>query len=569
MPKNQTQLVGIVVAGDTLEQAKDHYRAVATGNDVAVLESEDGSVKIATAANSGLQLLNPIDGNELVESELDAEMKSLSSASEGGVFAEYVQCTNGCQSHVIASSVELLKKCPACASNLPNIKGNDVKDETILAFASTFEEASEQYANLVQGETEVRAFECANVVVACASEMSFDIYQGIKAQATSASVKLKAVASNADGEIEANHFVCSSKSCKTHVLASNDSPLFCPACSGGLIDPADVATASDDNDYEEEDEEFEEEEFEDDGESEDDYEEDEDYDDEDDAITLSVSSATYGGGVRRKEKSKEMVSVAASFVALSANEMEFAKVDVAYAGNVAGEPTWVAFYEGTPFAKATASTSKVENFASDLFGRSFAAIAAEQGVSQAMQELGFVEIKPQINVDQYVQGEVNSQVETRVADIAKASARDAEEFNDRFLAAIATASQGINRGFYKNLQNPVRVALATALEEAGIVGAEQLVNKAFAKYGDDYHKQLVAKACEIMRYDLDVQNQIANAVAEHQNPQDGAEVSVSSAIPVGRPLPNQQKQNIATASTKSTTPNDFNAKLSKLTFGRR
>jgi hypothetical protein len=268
-----------------------------------------------------------------------------------------------------------------------------------------------------------------------------------------------------------------------------------------------------------------------------------------------------------------LVSVAASLVAYAGSEMTADKVDVAFAGNVAGEQSWFAFYEGVPFAKATASSTKVkENFSSEVFGRTFKAIAADKGVATAMDELGFVEIKPEIKVEQFVQSQVESQVEARTASIAEASARDAQEFNDRFLAAIATASQGINRGFYRGMQNPIRVALASALEEVGVQGAEQLVAQAFNKHGDDYHKQLVEQASKIMQYDLTVQNQMAKAVSEHQEPEEEeTQVSVSSSVPVGRPVAGakpQPQRETAVASSQN-KPSDFSNKLKTLHFGKR
>lgn len=589
MSARKAQMRGIVVAGDTLEQAKEFYRAVATGNDVQLLGSSDGAMCIATASNSGLQLLDPTNGEELVAvASDDGVIKSLASNSNESVRAHYIQCTAGCNTHIIADDAALLHKCPACASDLPvleeenvktnqTMKGQSERNEAIIAFASSFAAASEQYAALVRGDSEVHAFECDNVVVATASAMNFDIYQGVEAKATEHSPQIFKAVASAGEEVEAHHFMCVSKSCGTHVVASDESPLFCPECSAGLIDPSDIATASDE-DEDEDDEDEDEEDYDDLAEDEDDEEfEDEDEEDEDDAITLSVSSAQRGG-IRRKAKavasseSEKLVTVAASMVAYAANEMDAAKVEVAYAGSIAGDSTWFAFYEGVPFAKATASSSKVENFASEVFGRTFTAIASAQGVATAMNELGFQEIKPEIKVEQFVQSEVNSQVEARVAQIAEASARDATEFNDRFLAAIATASQGINRGFYKGMQNPIRTALASALEEVGIRGGEQLVAKAFAEHGDSYHKALVGKASEIMQYDLTVQNQIANAVSEHQEPE--VETAVASSVPVGRPVmtggnigQTQVQREIAVASSKSA--DDFASKLAGLTFGKR
>lgn len=620
MSKDKAQLRGIVVVGDSLEQAKGFFAAVASGTDVSVYASANGEMQIATASadTTGIQILDPLNGEELVPvTAADGVIESLASASGTEVEAHYVQCTAGCNSHIIADDAALLHKCPACASDLPDLENPNVKpnqtetagqpEEALIAFANSFEEASKQYVALVKGETEPHAFLCDDTVVACASAMPFNIYQGVESVASEhVPTSMAAIASAAveSGEnVPAHHFMCVSKSCGTHVVASNESPLFCPGCSAGLIDPADIATASDEDDEDDE-EDFDDlnddeddESEEDDSEDDEDDEEDEDFDEDDDeAITLSVSSAKPVGGVRKKAKAtatatdtqtqepvqpqaaapvvaEPLVSVAASFVALSATEMQPENVDVAYAASVAGDSRWYAFHNGIPFAQALASASKVENFATDVFGRTFKAIAADQGVAVAMSELGFTEIKPEIKVEQFVQAEVTSQVESRVAQIAQASANDAAEFNSRFLAAIATASQGINSGFYKGeAQNPISLALATALEDAGISGGADLVAQCFARHGDVYHKALVAKASQIMQYDLTVQNQMAQAVADHQNPQTQGEVSVASTFPVGRPVVDRQVQPVQqreTSIASSVSTDDFAKRLQGLSFGRK
>lgn len=603
MTKDKAQRRGIVVVGDTLEQATGFFTAVAKGENVSVFQNVDG-VQIATASAevSGIQILDPLSGEELVSvDDQQVVIESLASALGQSVEAQFVQCTAGCNSYVMSDDTELLHKCPACASDLPDLGNSNVnenqnaapgeKRESLLAYAGSFEEASQQFVAMVNGEVQPHTFQCDDVVVACASEMKFNIYQGVEAiGAQEAPVSMAAFASSAEGEqknVPAHHFMCVSKSCGTHVVASDESPLFCPGCSAGLIDPADIATASDD---EEDDEDYDEDDLADDESEEDDEdedfeddEEDED-DDEDEAITLSVSSAKPSG-VRKKEKAtaaaaqpaaaEPLVSVAASFVALSSGEMKPENVDVAYAANIAGDSRWYAYHEGIPFAQALASQSKVENFATDIFGRTFKAIATEHGVATAMAELGFTEIKPEINVEKFVEAEVTSQVESRVAQIAEASSRDAAEFNSRFLAAVATASQGINSGFYKGeAPNPIIAALASALEEAGITGGAALAAQCFARHGDAYHKALVAKASQIMQYDLTVQNQIAQAVADHQNPQTGVETSVASSLPVGRPVGGLaqvglQQETRETATAASQQVDDFAQRLGRLQLGRR
>ena len=60
------QLRGIMVAADSQEQAINLFRAVASGTNVQMLKSEDESFCIATPVVNRMQLMNPLDGQELV-----------------------------------------------------------------------------------------------------------------------------------------------------------------------------------------------------------------------------------------------------------------------------------------------------------------------------------------------------------------------------------------------------------------------------------------------------------------------------------------------------------------------
>mgnify|MGYP007016145071 FL=1 len=285
-------------------------------------------------------------------------------------------------------------------------------------------------------------------------------------------------------------------------------------------------------------------------------------DDGEEALTLSLAS---GGGAVQKEKYKPepMVAVAASFVAIAASDMTPDNVEVAYAGSIRNEPTWIAFYDGIPFAKATASSSKNEFIGDPIFGRTFGATAKEHGVAHALSEMGFQEIKPEINVAAHVQAEIASQVESRATELAQAATQESKHLSERFEAALASAAQGINKGFFPDLKNPVRMALASTLQDLGIEGGDELLQKAFVQHSDDYNKMLLAKASDIIRYDLEVQNQLANAINQIQ---EVGITATASSLSVGKPAvtAKQPAKEVATAS--SSVPNDFSQKLANLRF---
>lgn len=609
--KRNSHLRGIVVAADTQEQAMDHFRAVASGN-YKVFESKDGEYAVATSNTSELHILDPINGEEMVAVPEDEKHDMVATASaDEDMDAFYIACANGCGSHVIASEEDLLQQCPSCASALPKLEDADLKTNTqpkeiLLAVASSRKEAAKVYRALASGECETFHTLCDDDVMVISNQpLKFDIYKG-----TAASKPVEdftptlAVASseNEDGEKKLQvHYLCTASDSgeQLHILASDQSPVFCPETSVGLVDPSDVlseqerAVASsdfddeDEEDYDDEDESEEDDSEEDDeDESDDEEDEDEEEDDEDDedlSLSLASDKPVKKGGVRRKAKPEVAtasaakpevsapVSINASFVAYASSEMKDESVEVAYAGTIKGEPTWIAFHDGIPFAKAVASSAENKaEFASANFGRAFKAIAADEGVTAAMSQLKFEEIKPQINVDQLVATQIETQVEARAAELASAASRDTSEMAARFEAALATAARGINTGFFKDVQNPIRLALASSLDDMGIQGGEELLKNAFAAHSDVYNQRMIAKASELMKYDLEVQNQMAQAVSEVQE----QNVATAASLSVGRPVNQTSKSGVnfpvekELATASADVPNSFQSKLKGLRLGR-
>uniref|UniRef100_A0AB39CEI3 ATPase n=1 Tax=Pseudomonas phage HRDY3 TaxID=3236930 RepID=A0AB39CEI3_9VIRU len=266
------------------------------------------------------------------------------------------------------------------------------------------------------------------------------------------------------------------------------------------------------------------------------------------------------------------VEVSASFVSIASNEMKENSVDVNYVGSVQNEPTWVAFHNGVPFAKAVASAAENKaTFADPSFGRAFKAIAAEQGVQAAIEQLRFEEIKPVVQIAQVVAEQIQTQVSEQGAVLAEASAKDQSELAERFRGALATAAHGINTGYFRDTSNPILTALASTLESIGLEGAEDLLQRAFLDHSPEYHAAILAKAGEIMKYDAVVQNQMATAVTqiEPKNVVATASSSLSMGRPVQRPVQVQkQESELATASAQQSQPSNFKSKLTGLKLFR-
>jgi len=658
---------GIVVAGNSLEEAQELYRAVATGQDVKAMHDEGETFVVLSSAKSDISMINPLTGADdlHVGDGLTEQMEFLSSDSEA-VNINYTVCLAGCQAHVLADDAEMLTHCPACASVLPELTAEQIaalagedEDEgcegcqlAAIASGATLEEAVANYQAMVLGESESpQTIKCGDVLVSVAGAGAFDPYKGCASTIVKHEPEYLESLASTSAELDAHHFVCASSTCEApHVVSSDDMPVFCPSCSSGLMEVDDVqegteanagtddededdndqddnneanagteddseeaiaaadadldreieealAGSDDDDDSDEDDEDDEDFEDDDSDEDEDDEEEEdedededdedlgddededeEDEDEEDDALTLSVSSVVETPAVTRarnrqearasvqqeEQESEQMTAVAASFIATASaqSELDVKKVEVTYSALASGNK-WFAFYDGVPFAVATAASAEKHSqiFNTDVFGRAFLAQASEQGVNVAVENMGFQEIKPEIQVADYVKSEIDQQVEVKTNEVAQAAAQEKAEHADRHLAAMALAATGLTNNFFKGHVNPIAQQLIESLSAVGLDNAASLVNQAFVQNSEAWHKMLLAQASKIMSYGLDAQNEIAEAITG-SNP---VEANASaSPVSIGRPVqvaPKVPQQEFVEANASVQPSADFNTLL--------
>lgn len=581
---------GITVTGNSRQQAEDAYRAVATGKSVRGYADVNGEFMILCSAESEITPFNPLTGDaDMVEAgdDVTKKIEFQSESSDAVQQTNYVVCSSGCGMHVISDDIET-KFCPACAEALPDDDCPDCDEQSqnqahasanaetqidsqqILAGGKTLEAAVEAFRAMASaGSDNCRV--CGNIAVATnlpQEDFRFSPFLGDDNVGVGEGLKMDAVASGDDQEeIAAHHFQCMNSECEMHVIASTDDPVFCPSCSSGLIEPEEEeSTSSDDEDMDDEEEEESEESDDDesdDEESEEESEESEETDEEDledgdddeeEEDEESLSAATVTTKVETVKIERPMLVCVAGSETPAAS-----KLHVAYAGVVAGEKTAVAFYDGVPVATATPKTA--ESFADMLdnpkLGQVLASAAGEIGVAPALAQMGFVDIKPQIDVDQMAVQQVTEQVAAQTAEIRAQANAESLDLSSRFCAALATAGQGINSGFFKDVSNPMIAALASTLAAIGVQEPETMIRNVFNAHSDAYVKNLVAKASQIIGYDLQVQNELAEAVA--------GTAPVKETLPLGKPAtlvqPQQQQQDVQQQESVSSTGDDFNAKL--------
>ena len=195
-----------------------------------------------------------------------------------------------------------------------------------------------------------------------------------------------------------------------------------------------------------------------------------------------------------------------------------------------GETKWYAVVNQAPVAVATLHSvgeEKSSIFTTDSFRKGTETLMAQMGVSEGLMNMGFKPMKIRLPVKNVVQ----SHVAQALASTQDEHKQRLESVSSDIRAALSTAAVGINKGFFSDITNPVKVDLYTVLSSAGVKNAEVLIDNAFANSADDYHRVLLAKAFDLMQKPVEARNEISQAVktAAYQRVSSGSD-SLSSSV---------------------------------------
>lgn len=249
MPKI-SRLAGILCVGQNHNQAVENFRQTAIGKNTMFYASKDG---VAFASNSSVDLYNPNGGSELLveRPDLVAKAEFQSESSSADVKAYYTICLDGCGSHVISdSSANIQGCCPSCSADLSEITdervqsflaesasaSQTVEHEGLVATGATAEEAQR---NFVQALSNAHAFTALSGSGSfnAATHANFDPYTGAKVTSNEPKENVEALSSSVEGdEVEAHMYSCSANCEQPFTVSSDEEPVFCAHCSGGLLD---------------------------------------------------------------------------------------------------------------------------------------------------------------------------------------------------------------------------------------------------------------------------------------------------------------------------------------------
>lgn len=178
--------------------------------------------------------------------------------------------------------------------------------------------------------------------------------------------------------------------------------------------------------------------------------------------------------------------------------------------DVVGGSKWFAIVDGNPVAFATSHSAgqNGEIFHDPKFREATAAVVSQLGILEGLKAMGFKGIRVKMPVASIIE----SKVEEVKEEIHASSEKTLEQYKEGIRSALATASVGINKGFFANVNNPVKLTLYRALSSMGLKNAEEVIDDAFATSGDEYHKILMAKAGDLLDMPVAAMNEVSMAV---------------------------------------------------------
>ncbi len=513
---------GIVVVADSLVDAQDLF-AEASSDENQRVYLADGEAQFVTHASSDSEF-SPFNG-ESSEIDDDADEFELESVSndDGDISAHYLQClASGCGAHVITSSEEA-SYCPRCSSGL-------VDPEVLSSLA---------------GDSDLDGDDDEDDDLAL--DLDFDD-EDDSLESDSSDEDLDDIDDIDDiDDLE-----------DLDDLDEDDLDFESDSSFDDEEDDEFEADSSDDDDEEDDEDDEDEDDLEDDL---DDLDDDEDLEDLDDLDDDEDEEDDFDS-----ESSVEVeLNFFEAYAGLDEEAHDASLLSVAYCGNIQGEPTWLAFYNGYPVARCLQSNSSApELFANAKFGEATRTAAQSQGITTALADMGYEMLKPDVDLGVSVSAKMQRMHEAELADIQEQTQNAITEVEGRFQAALATSSMAINRNVVRGKTNPIAETLIASLSAVGLSNAAELVNSAFEQRSDAYVKEIVSLASQQVAKPLESQNDFAQMVSQASFLSSSA--ATSGVDDIGRSLASESAQNLiseSSAADEDQTP-DFHSKSASL-----
>lgn len=504
---------GIVVVGDSLEDAKSLF-AEASSDENSRTYLKDSEAHFVTHASSDVEF-SPFNG-EASESDDDAdEFEIESTSNDGEVSAQYLQClASGCSAHVITTSEEA-SYCPRCSSGLV--------DPEVLSSLSGDDELETDDEDDEDGDLDLGVdFEDEDDLESDSSELD-DLEDDLGDD-------------DFDDDLDDDDF------------------------------ESDSTDEDDLEDLDDLDEEFESFSSDDDDDDEDDLEDDlDDLDDDEDLEDLDDLDDEDEDDDLESESSMEVeLNFFEAYAGVDESSHDVSLLSLAHCGNINGEPTWFAFYNGYPVARCLQSNSSAPEFFSNAkFGEATKAAAKSQGIANGLADMGYEMLKPDMDIGVSVSAKVQQAHQAELEAVRNETDNAIAEVQDRFQAALATSSMALNRNVIRGKTNAIADTLIASLSAAGVGNAADLVHSAFEQRSDQYVKDIVSVASAQVAKPLESQNDFASMVSQASFLSSSSAVQ-QGGVEIGRSLSSEQPEQNLISESSDADESNFTSKSASL-----
>jgi transcription elongation factor Elf1 len=190
----------------------------------------------------------------------------------------------------------------------------------------------------------------------------------------------------------------------------------------------------------------------------------------------------------------------------------------------------LAFAEGVPVARLTKADAGefASVFHSASFTKAIASVAASKGARAALAEYKFTAIKVKFPVGAAVRAKVATRLDAQTAKVSETARSHREDL----LQCVSLASTAMTKNLFRTRANALKKGFTDMLQQAGVKNPAVLVDRVFATYGNDYHRQVFELATELQAKPLDYRNTLAESMAD------------MNTMPIADGMPNDENQEV-------------------------
>ena len=149
----------------------------------------------------------------------------------------------------------------------------------------------------------------------------------------------------------------------------------------------------------------------------------------------------------------------------------------------------------------------------DLWGTEALQIAIanhlkQHGIKKTVAAFKFTPTRIRATLNPILAAKVSKGVAAETAQLKK----NEQQLADTFKQSLEIATVGINKDFWKGVNNPLKSALVAELSSIGIRKPEQLIARVFDKHGLTYAAALITQAQLVMEKSLETRNELATTL---------------------------------------------------------